>query len=219
MAFLTINKDDIVKESGSTYITTSGIYDLTLKHCEIANTKNGAVQANYYTDKVISYGNNLIGVNGKPTFGYTILEALAAVLGEEVLSDPEPTTVTFKTSQKELNCIPELNDVAVKAWVQVSYRMWNGEIRENITMKRFYRAEDGASGSEVLGEGTIGTRLEKDMAVASEVKYEDGLTPEAVSAWKAASQSDSAPKAAAPKKQSNFPGSGTKPAGTAFPGA
>lgn len=173
----------------------------------------------------MSYGNNIIGINGQPTFGYKILEALATVVGETELSDPEPTTVTFRKGSKELNCIPELNDQEVKAWVQFSYRMYKGEIQEDVSIRRFYRQADGASGSELAdieaGKGaTIGERLTKDQDFAEEIKYEDGVTPEAVAAWKKAKTSGGATPTAAPKKAGTggFPGAGgaKKPG---FPGA
>ena len=218
MAFLTVKQESVQQEGGSGYITKSGIYDLTLKHAEVVNTTNGAVQVNYFFDKCMSYGNNILGINGQPTFGYKILEALAAVIGEEELSDPEPTTVTFKKGAKELNCIPELNDVAVKAWIQISYRMYKGAIQESVSVRRFYRVSDGASGSEVLTGENIGERLAKDEAFASEIKYEDGVTEDAVAAWKKAQQSGGAApvvKQTAAVK-SGFPGA-TK-AKSGFPG-
>ena len=217
MAFLTVKTESVQQEGGSGYIQKSGIYDLTLKHCEIVTTTNGAVQANYFFDKAMSYGNNIIGTQGQPTFGYKILESLAAVLGEEELSDPEPTTVKFKSSTKELSCIPELNDVQVKAWIQIKYRMYKGEVKEDVSVRRFYRAADGASGSEVIDGQNIGSRLEKDQAVAEEIIYEDGATPEAVAAWKKAQQSNnSGTSTAAPKANTGgFPGA----AKAGFPGA
>ena len=225
MAFLVVKQESVATEGGSGYITESGIFDLTLKHTEIVNTTNGAVQANYFFDKCMSYGNNIIGVQGQPTFGYKILEALAAVIGEEELSDPEVTTVTFKKGAKELNCIPELNDISVKAWIQMSYRMYKGEIIEDVSVRRFYRPADGASGSEVIallnGEDvTVGERLEKDTAFASEIKYDDGVTVEAVTAWKKAKASGGSAKAAPQKAAGTggFPGSAGK-VKSGFPGA
>jgi len=217
MAFLIVSTESVEKEGSGDYIQTSGIYDLNLKHVEIVETKNGAYQANYFFNKVMSYGNNVISTQGEPTFGYKILESLAAIIGEEALSDPEPTTVTFKAGDKELNCIPELNDIDIKAWIQFKYRVWNGEIREDVIVKRFYRASDGANGKEVLSGEDIGTRLSKDIAVASENVYEDGTTPESVAAWKAAKAKGESAKgtvastSAAPKKagfpsKAGFPG-------------
>lgn len=215
MAFLTVKSESVQTEGGSGYITKSGIYDVTLKHVEVATTKNEAIQVNYLFDKAMSYGNTILGTTGQPTFGYKILESLAAVLGEDELSDPEPTTVQFKKGPKELPCIPELNDVQVKVWIQIGYRMYKGEIQEDVSVRRFYRASDGASGSEVLTGTDIGSRLEKDMDVASEIKYEDGVTAEAVAAWKKGQQSDG--DATSKPAASGFPGATKKASG--FPGA
>ena len=214
MSFLRVKEEDVKAAEAGSYIQTSGIYTLTLKHGEVVNTQNGAVQLNYFFDKCMSYGNNIIGVNGQPTFGYKILEALATVIGTDELSDPEPTTVVFKKGSKELNCIPELNDVVVKAWIQVTYSMYKNEIKEKVSVRRFYRESDNASGSEVLTNEDIGTRLKKDSEVASEIKYEDGVTPEAVTAWKKSKMSSGG---ATPVKSaaaaSGFPGSGTPKTG------
>lgn len=224
MAFLIVNNKSVQEEGGSNHLSKSGIYDLTLKHVEAVTTSNNAVQVNYFFDRIMSYGNNIIGINGQPTFGYKILEALATVVGEEELSDPEPTTVTFKKGAKELACIPELNDQAVKAWVQFRYRMYKGEIQEDVSIRRFYRQSDGASGSELADiaaekDVTIGERLSKDQDFAEEIKYDDGVTPEAVDAWKKAKASGGKATPAAKKASTGgFPSaSGTKKPG--FPGA
>lgn len=223
MAFLTVKEDSVKAEGGSSYISTSGIYTLRLKHGEVVTTTNGAVQVNYFFDKCMSYGNNIIGVNGQPTFGYKIIEALATVLGTDELSDPEVTTVAFKKGPKELNCIPELNDVIVKAWIQVSYRMFKNEIREDVSVRRFYRESDGASGSEIANNEDIGARIAKDMEVASDVKYEDGTTPEGVAAWKKAqrdaSKGGAKPAAPSAAAASGFPGAEAPKVATGFPGA
>lgn len=212
MAFLQVKADNVAKDGSGNYVTTSGIYDVNLKHVEISKTAGGAVQANYLTDKVMSYGNTVIDKSGNPIFGMDILEALAAVLGEESLSDPEPTDVKFKTSTKELMCIPELNDVDVKVWVQFEYQTYKGEIKERVNMKRFYRVSDNASGSEVLDSSkTKGDQYAKDLAFASEVKYEAGLDAEQVALWKKAQAKGAKPtSSAAPTVNANV---------AAFPGA
>lgn len=208
MAFLIVKEEEVAQDGQGGYLSTSGIYDLTLKHAEVKSTTNGATQVNYYTDKIISYGNTVANKNGEAIFGMKILAALTAVIGEGELSDPEPTEVKFKNSTKELMCLPELNDVSVKAWVQFSYRLYKGEIQENVAMKRFYRDSDGASGSELVPNGPeIGTTIAKDSEYASEVKYEDGLDADAVAAWKASKKgggSPQAPKAPAEKKPNPF---------------
>lgn len=208
MSFLQVKRDAVKKESSGGGISTSGIYSLNLKQGEIAPTSGGATQANYYFDKVISYSNIIIDKAGKPTFGMDILSALAAVLGEDALSNPEQTPVKFKNSTKNLECIPELEDVNVKVWLQFDYHIWKGEIKEKIVVKRFYRDSDGASGSEAMDlaegvEGIVaGTQLEKDKAYSTEVKYE-GVTEAEVKAWKIAQAEAAKGGAKTPAPQAN----------------
>jgi len=213
LAFLSVSQESIEKaaEGNSSYIKTSGIYDLNLRAAEVKPTTNGATQVNYIFNNIMSYGNTVVNKQGKRIFGMDILEGLAATLGEEVLSDPEPTDVKFKTQTKSLNCIPELTDVDVKAWIAFEYRIYNGEIQENVSVKRFYRAADGASGSEVLSGKDIGTQLAKDEKYASEVKYSDGLDEAAVEAWKKAKadgNSSTTTPAPATNSAPTFPGMG-----------
>ena len=185
MGFLTVKEESVAKEAGSSYATTSGCYDVNLKAVEVVGTTNGATQLNYLMDKANSYGNTAIDKQGKQIFGFRIVEALAAILGEDGLSDPEPTEVKFKNSTKELMCLPELTDVDVKVWIQFTYKLWNGEIQERVAVKRFYRISDGASGSEALSKKGIGTQIAKDTKYFDEVKYEDGLDAAKIEAWKA----------------------------------
>lgn len=210
--FLTVKQESVAKEGASAFISTSGIYDVNLRACEIKPTTNGATQANYIMDKAMSYGNTVIDTQGKPIFGLRVMEALAALLGEDTLSDPEATDVKFKSGAKELMCIPELTDVDVKVWVQFAYSLWNGEIKENVNVKRFYRQSDGASGSEVLSGEKIGEQVIKDGKYASEIKYDDGLDATAIEAWKKAQAAERSGQASTP--------TASAPAGAAagFPG-
>jgi len=211
MAFLVVNTTEVEAEGGSNHINKSGIYNLTLRHAEVKNTQNGATQINYLFDRVMSYGNTILGNNGQPTFGYKVIESLATVVGTDELSDPEMVDVKFKTGTKELSCIPELNDVEVKAWIQFGYSMYKGEVRENVTVKRFYRSTDGAAGSEIAKldngkDAVIGERLEKDMQFAEEIKYDDGTNEESVKAWKTAQMGGGSTAPTSAAKPSQFPG-------------
>jgi len=212
MSFLTVSEENVHKEGQGNFISTSGIYDVHMKGAEVAKTKNGATQINYYMDQCNSFGNSIFDKNGKKIFGYDILEALATVAGEDSLSNPEPTEIKFKSGVKELMCLPELTDIDVKAWVAFSYHLWNGEIKETIAIKRFYRASDNASGSECIDGKGAGTQYEKDMAYASTVKYDDGLTAEDIKEWKASKSKDSKNAGATQAKAA------PKSAATAFPG-
>lgn len=234
LSFLTVKAENVAKEGSGNFISTSGIYSVNMKGVEIASTTNGATQANYITDKVMSYGNTVIDKSGNPIFGMDILEAFAAVLGEEGFSDPEATDIKFKTSTKELMCLPETVDVDVKVWVQFEYQTYKGEIKERVNVKRFYRDSDNASGSEVLvltkaikkaNSGTpsdekalvaaraaIGSQYAKDLDYSGEVKYEAGLDAEQVAAWKRAQANGGKAASAASTPAANS-------AIAAFPGA
>ena len=232
MAFLTVNAAEVEKEGqGGSFFSTSGLYPVTLRAVEIAGTTNGATQANYYFKEGNSFGNTIINKAGEPIFGFRILEALAALLGESTLSDPEATSLKFKSQTKKLMCIPELIDVEVNVWVQYEYRRYQGEIKEDIHVKRFYRSEDSASGSEVLKGENFGAQLKKDLKYIEEVKYSDGVTAEEVTEWKEAQKTKNgktggATAGAAAKSnfpgaaaKSNFPGAAAASTGAAFPGA
>jgi len=212
MAFIKVNEETVLNEGQGNFISTSGIYDVHIKAAEVVTTKNGATQVNYYMDQCNSFGNTVFDKNGKMIFGGDILQSLTSILGEAELSDPEPTDVKFKNEVKELNCLPELTDVEVKAWVAFSYHLWNGEIKESITIKRFYRAHDNASGSECLSGKDVGTQYTKDLEYASTVKYDDGLTAEDIKAWKQS-------KAKGAKDTTTKAASAPKTAAAAFPGA
>ena len=186
MAFLIVNESDVIKEGASEYANVSGLYDVNIKAVEIKGTSGGATQANYLMDKAMSYGNTVINKQGKPIFGFRIMEALAVIIGESELSDPEATEVKFKNSTKDLMCIPELTDVDVKVWLQFEYSLWEGTVQENVRVKRFYRASDGASGKEILEGTEAGKQLEKDTAYHDTVKYDDGLDAEQIAEWKKA---------------------------------
>ena len=217
MSFLRVNKKKVQAQStggSSSYATTSGIYDVTIKAVEVTDTRNGATQVNYITDKFMSYGNTVVDTNGNPIFGMDILSGLATILGEEELSNPEPTTVQFKNSSKELMCIPELTGAEVKCWVQFEYQLYKGEIQERVVVKRFYRLSDGATGSEIAKDEDpdyedkveFGADYDKDVAYAETVKYSDNLTEEDVKEWKEAKRNDN--------KGSKAP---TRSAGSKFP--
>lgn len=200
MSMFTLNSEKQAQsEQGGGGITTSGIYDVTLRAVEIKGTVNGATQANYFFDKAMSYGNNIVGTDGAQLFGADILKSLGYISGMgdgDVIADPEEMTIQFKTGAKDLMCLPDFVDMPVKVWLKFKYSRYKGEIKESIQVGRFYRATDGASSSEIIAGEGFGTRLEKDKPFAEKVTYEDGVTADEVAAWKQAQRDKS--KAAAP---------------------
>lgn len=201
MAFFKTDKADVAKEGVSNYIKTSGINTIKFKACEVASTKNGATQLNYYADRINIFGQIVATAagkntdkNGKKLSGFGAVEALSAILGtvdeEGDMGFCDPEEITFKTSKgpKEVIALDQVTDTEVKAWVQFEYSRYNGNIQERVNIKRFYRESDGASGSEILAALTAaeagtavpanmlpGTQLAKDSTYATEVKYSDSV--------------------------------------------
>jgi len=192
MAFLKVNADTVAKEGqGGNFFATSGVFPVTIRACEIKGTTNGATEANYFFKEGNSFGNTVFGKDGKQLFGGNILEALGAIIGVSELADPEEFDLKLKSRTKAIMALPDLEDVETMVWVQYGYRIYNEKIQESISVKRFYRPEDQASGSEVLAGENIGTQFEKDTKYHTEVKYDNGLTAEIVADWKK-SESDAA---------------------------
>jgi len=213
MAFLKVNADTVAKEGqGGNFFATSGVFPVTLRACEIKGTTNGATEANYYFKEGNSFGNTIFGKDGKQLFGGNILEALGAVLGLSELADPEEFDLKLKTRTKQIMALPDLEEIECKVWVQYGYRVYNNAIQESISVKRFYRSEDDASGSEVMSGEGMGTQFEKDTKYHAEVKYENDLTPEMIEDWKKDQKSASkgAASTAGSAAKSGFP----KPAAT-----
>jgi len=216
MAFRKISTKATESEQGSGYISKSGIYDAHLKGIEVASTTNGATQLNYYFDTVNSFNNIVISKDNNPTFGMDVLDSLGFINGmsdSDTIADPEPTNIKFNKGPKELNCLPDFLDIDCKVWVQFQYHIWNNEIKEKVVVKRFYRADDNASGSELSGasKDPIGTNYSKDEAYAARAKYDDGLTEEKITEWQTAQADErkgSTPAVASTNKGSAaaFPG-------------
>jgi len=187
-----VNREQVAAEeakSGGNYVTKSGIYELNLQGIELAQTTNGAVQANYYFDEIKAYGSIILSKEGKELFGIRTIDSLAIIENLEGWSDSpdelEPMTLTTKKGPKEVFVIPEFRDIPVKAHIQFEYSVYNGEIKERVNVKRFYRVSDNATSSEIVEDKGFGTRYEKDLEKYAETTiYKDGLDEEQVKAWK-----------------------------------
>lgn len=196
-------------EGGSSFITTSGIYPMRLKGIELAGTDSGAVQANYYFDKVMSFGNYIISSSAKGNkelFGFLTLDALAVIEDIETYANtPDELTeleLQLKDRTKTVMVIPEFEDIDVLVHVQYSYELYQGDIKERVAVKRFYRTSDNATSSEIVDETEPGKKFAADSEkYASNVVYGEGLDEEQVAAWKESKKTGgAAPKKDAAKK-------------------
>lgn len=195
---LTVSKNpEAMKDSGGGggYINRSGIYDVTLNFVQVAKTKNGAFSLNFNIthqgmDQTI-YGPVLLNIDGNVnTITQGLLNRLCVIAGmndgQEIETESAEYPVGKDQKLMEMDVIPELADLSVKMRIQMEYNVYREEIKENKSIKAFYR-EDGATAAEAESNENIGKRLALDEEkYASNVTYKDGLTEQSVQEWIAA---------------------------------
>lgn len=195
----------------STYITSSGIYDVTIKFASVAVSKGGAESVNFNTDyngnEVALYGPYVTNKDGATNdIGAKLINSLAVIVGMEngqsFTTEEESRAVGKDKKEQTFTVITDFSDLPVKVWLQLEYSRnpETQEIKERKVIKGFYRAEDGADAAEIASGANIGKRIgivqEK---YAANITYKD-VTPEEVAQWKADKSSNkSAPSKPMPK--------------------
>lgn len=192
-----INRNATAKaDEGGNFISTSGIYATHLKCVEVEYKESGAMFANYFFTNGMSYSNLLKDKSGKDAYGFNQLDSLGIIedlesysIGQDELEEYE---MAFKNSTKTMMVIPEFTDIDVVVFVQYTYEVYQGEIKERVAVKRFYRPSDNASSTEIVDETEVGVRFANDTEkYASTVIYKE-TDAEAVAAWKEAQKSGAA---------------------------
>jgi hypothetical protein len=192
---LTVSKKtEAIKDGGNGggLINRSGIYDVTINYVQVAETKNGAYQLNFYVnsggmDQTI-YGPILLGKDGKVNeITQNLLNRLCIIAGMEDGQEIETEEAEFPVGRDQkpmaMQIIPELSDLPAKMRIQMEYSLWDNNIQERKAVKAFYR-EDGATAAEAESGENIGKRLVLDEEkYASNVTYKDGLTESDVQEW------------------------------------
>lgn len=170
---------DISSKSGSSFINTSGIFPITIKFVSVDTTKNGATQVNfnieYKGNTQTLWGPYIISSKGDEIKGnMALLHSLSAIIGIPEGTDLEMEEVTLKVGKdnkpKDFVIVPAFSDEEVLIRVQKEYRKYEGEIREELIIRNFFRP-DGASAEEIINNAEIG----KQLAIETE-KYADNIT-------------------------------------------
>jgi len=221
MGFFKVDREAASKaEGGSSFINTSGIYDITLKAIIVDVNSSGARSLSLYVEnegspQVLFSAIKLDNNDGTPNFQAPLFSKLCVVAGVDDVSDPEEATLPIGKDKaaKDVAVLPEFEDIELKMRIQMEYSVVPaadkngkpyakaGEISEKKIIKAFFTAE-GASANEILNETEIGVNLAKDMKYADNVTYKDGLTAESVAAWVAGGRKGTAtttPTSSAPK--------------------
>lgn len=184
----------VAESGGASYIAKSGIYDVVIKFASVDVSKNGAEQVNFNIDyngnSQTIYGPWVTSKAGDPVeIGMKLINKLAIISGlgdgESLELDEETHNVGRDNKPKDFTVISNFSDLPVKIRLQEEYGINPNtkEIRKNLVPKAFFR-EDGASAEEITNDTEIGKRLALETEkYASNVTYNDNLTPEDIEAW------------------------------------
>ena len=208
------SKEAVADFSGSKYLNKSGIYDVVINFASIDTSKSGASSVNfnvtYNGESNTIYGPYITDKEGNPLkVGLSLVrDKLGIIAGveDELTIENEEHVVGKDKKPQEFAVITEFSNLPVKIRLQEEYSKYNGEIKQSMTIKNFFR-EDGASAEEILNGTEIGKRLAYEQeTLSNKVTYapsakgaNDAPTPEEVAAWKESKKSAKATQTPAPK--------------------
>lgn len=212
---LGISQEDLAKtpSSGSSFITSSGIYNVTILAVTMDVNENEAVTFGFYVDlgndnkqmlygalPMSSYDNKLVYEGNRKVFG-----SLCAIADVPATTNFQPVEASLPIgkagAEKDVHILEQFEDVEVKMWIKCEYyRKKDGTIGENRLVHEFYRASDNAAREEILNNENIGTRYAKQEKYFTDSKYgtaKDPVSEEEVAAMIEARKSGTTPPAAA----------------------
>ena len=216
---LSVSREDLAKASGgSSFIGTSGVYDVTISAVVVDQNEHGAVSLGFYVDlgndnkqmlygalPMATYDNKQVLEGNQKTFG-----TLCTIAGVELDTNFEPIEAELPIGKggamKDVSIFEEFEDVEVKMWIkQDYYRKKDGSIGESRIVKGFFRLEDNASADEIINGTEVGTKFEKQSKYFTDVGYRDVTEDEVKEMIEARKSGGEAPKKATPEvKRSRF---------------
>ena len=198
----------------SSYLNTSGVYDVTIKFASVDVSTGGAESVNFNVDYQGSpttlYGPYVQDKQGNVlAIGAKLINALAVIAGmqdgDDYVMEKEEHLVGKDNEAKTFNVITNFSDLACKVQVQEEWSINPNtkQPRKSLVIKNFF-SEEGATASELKSGKDKGKQLAIVLEkYASNITYRDGLTAEVVAEFKAsqkAGKSAPAPKPTATAK-------------------
>lgn len=199
MAFFSVKTDDEnVRDysgEGGAFINKSGIYEIILKALIVDQTKNGSQVINMWfshqgKDQMIYQAIRMTNNDGSPNLSQKLFNKLAVVASgsKEDFDIGDPVSVMLPIGkdgeEKECMVLEEFSEIPLFMRVQMEYSMYEGKIRENKSIRNFFRYEDKATASEIVNDvEEKGSQFEKESEYADKTTYKDGLTEEDVQQW------------------------------------
>lgn len=186
MGFMTINKETVAKTGGGgSYITTSGLYDVTIGALTLDINEHGARNIGAYItldgeNYQMLYGAlplDLFDGSQEIKSNINTLMRLATIAGVvDDISDPIEATLPIGKdgADKDTMILDDFTDLQCKLWVKAEYSKGkkNGVIYENRIIKDAFTT-DGASADEITNETEAGVKMSKREKYFTEVSYKD----------------------------------------------
>jgi hypothetical protein len=211
------SKDAVAETSGSSYISKSGLYPLTIDFVSISTSKNGAQSLNFNIthdgNPQTIYGQTIVNTDGKPNdIGMKFLNKLGIVCGmdegDELDVEEEEHAVGKDSKVQTFAVIQQFSNQDVIMHLQEEYTEYKGEIRKAMVIRNIFRA-DKATAEEIVNDSDIGKRYsETEAKYATTVSYKDGLTPERIEEWKASKAAEGSSKTSTKPTTSKAPTGG-----------
>jgi hypothetical protein len=185
-----VKKED-VKQSGSAYITQSGIYPVEVLAAFVDTNESDSSVVNFFVEhegqQQVIYGNLRVTNNGgeENVIGMKTFNQLLVIGDIDECADPVEMELPIgkDSSDKTVAVLEDLSDVTIMMRVQLEYSNYNNVIRESKVIKGFYRAEDSATAEEIVNDKDFGTGFEKDQKYVDNITYKDDLTADDITAW------------------------------------
>ena len=221
MKFRVSTSKEALQESGgeSSYISKSGIYDVTITFASLDVTENGAESVNFNLDYNGSsqtvYGPYVTNTDGNVNeIGAKLINKLAVIAGmddgDTFEIEEETHNVGKDNKPQDFAVITNFTGLPIKIRLQEEYYIPEkgqnkGNIQKRMVIKNFFRA-DGAAAEEIVNDFEIGKRLATEQEkYAPNVTYRNNLTAKDIEAWEAeiyakTSETKPTPKPSTPAK-------------------
>lgn len=181
------DKESIKETGGSSFIGKSGIYDVTINFASLEESpddKKESIKFNLNVDYKGNtqplYGSYLRNNDGSDNvIGQTLFNKLLIISGLRDGDDPDFETETHKVGKdqkdQDFTVVTNLTDLEIKVQVKEIFTIYNGEVRRDLEIYKFFSA-DGATAEEIIavedGEKVeLGAQLAKIEAHEATTKY------------------------------------------------
>lgn len=187
------SQDAVADMSGNTVpMSRSGIYPVTIEYASVnPSTKSKAENIVFkFIDENgesrVVYGPYYKNGDGKSNeISTKLYNQLSIIVGMEDGDVPDTEVQTIEVGYppepRELTVVTNFENQPVYVHLQEEKSLYNGQLKEDMVIKAFFRAEDGASAEEIVKGENFGSRMKLvEEKYASNVTYRDDLTPEKV---------------------------------------